>query len=177
MPLKARTAPSAEPRTGPDVVVTSSCMTGTLPRPAGGTRMTSRVMDATARPSQPGPVPPSRPLLEAPMTAYALAHLRSVDLNAEVEQYLRAIDDTLPPYGGAFLVHGSVPEVLEGDAPGALVLIGFPDLERARAWYDSAAYQAILPLRTRNSEGFAVLLDGVPDGYRAASFADGLARA
>ena len=84
---------------------------------------------------------------------------------------------SIPAHGGAFLVHGSVPEVLEGDAPGALVLIGFPDLEHARAWYGSPEYQAILPLRTRNSEGFAVLLDGVPDGYRASSFADGLARA
>ena len=44
------------------------------------------------------------------------------------------------------------------------------DLERARAWYDSPAYQAILPLRTENSEGSAILLEGVDPGYRAADF-------
>ena len=54
------------------------------------------------------------------------------------------------------------------------MVIGFPDLDAARAWYDSPAYQEILPLRTRNSDGVTLLVDGVPDGYRAASFADKL---
>lgn len=109
------------------------------------------------------------------MTAYALAHLRTVDLNAEVADYLMRIDATLEPYGGAFVVHGATPEVLEGDLPGTVVVIGFPDLERARAWYASTEYQEILPLRTRNSDGVAVLLDGVPPGYRAASLVAGTA--
>jgi uncharacterized protein (DUF1330 family) len=50
-----------------------------------------------------------------------------------------------------------------------VVVIAFPDLTAARAWYDSPGYQAILPLRTRNAEGGAVLVNGVPEGYRAAS--------
>ncbi len=33
------------------------------------------------------------------MTAYAVAHLRSVDMNAEVVDYLRRIDATLDPFG------------------------------------------------------------------------------
>ena len=109
------------------------------------------------------------------MPAYALAHLRSVDVNAEVLGYLHAIDATLEPYGGQFLVHGATPEVLEGPMPGTVVVIAFPDLEQARAWYASPAYRAILPLRTRNSDGTAVLLDGVPPGYRAAVTAEALA--
>lgn len=106
------------------------------------------------------------------MTAYAMAHLRTVDLDAEVADYLLRIDATLEPYGGTFLVHGTTPEVLEGDLPGTVVVIAFPDLEQARAWYASPAYQEILPLRTRNSDSVAVLLDGVPTGYRAASLLD-----
>jgi uncharacterized protein (DUF1330 family) len=54
--------------------------------------------------------------------------------------------------------------VLEGAWPGQLIIIAFPDLERARAWYESHAYQEILPLRTNNSEGDVVLADGVPEG-------------
>jgi uncharacterized protein (DUF1330 family) len=50
------------------------------------------------------------------------------------------------------------------------VVIGFPTLDDARAWYDSPAYQAILPLCTENSDGTAFLVEGVPPGYRAASF-------
>jgi uncharacterized protein (DUF1330 family) len=106
------------------------------------------------------------------MTAYAMAQLRSIDVNDEVRDYLRRIDDTLRPYGGRFLVHGTMPEVVDGDLDGTIVLIGFPDLDAARGWYGSPGYQAILPLRTRNSDGGAALLPGVPDGYRAASFVD-----
>ncbi len=102
------------------------------------------------------------------MAAYALAHLRTVDLNEEVADYLRRIDATLEPYGGQFLVHGTQPEVLEGELPGVVVVVGFPDLDAARAWYASPGYQEILPLRTRNSDSVAFLLDGVPVGYRAA---------
>lgn len=102
------------------------------------------------------------------MTAYAVGHLRTVDLNAEVGEYMRRIDATLGPFGGRFAVHGVFPEVLEGEWPGFLVVIAFPDLDAARAWYDSPAYQEILPLRTRNCDGVVLLVDGVPEGYRAA---------
>ena len=105
------------------------------------------------------------------MTAYAVAHLRSVDRNAEIVDYLLRIDATLDPFGGRFLVHGVLPEVVEGEWPGYLVLIAFPDRAAARAWYDSPGYREILPLRTRNSDGVTLLVDGVPDGYRAAWYA------
>ena len=104
------------------------------------------------------------------MTAYAIAHLLSVDLNGEVSDYLRRIDDTLPAYDGTFLVHGVNPEVVDGELPGNIVIIGFPDVERARAWYHSPGYQAIVALRTRNAVGGAAILEGVPEGYRADSF-------
>jgi uncharacterized protein (DUF1330 family) len=87
------------------------------------------------------------------MTAYAVAHLRSVDQNAEIVEYLRRIDATLDPYGGRFVVHGVLPHVLEGAWPGFPVVIGFPDLDAARAWYDSPAYQEILPLIVRQLFG------------------------
>ena len=101
------------------------------------------------------------------MTAYAVAHLRSVDQNAEILDYLLRIDATLEPFGGRFVVHGAQPEVLEGEWPGVLVVIGFPDLDAARAWYDSPGYQEILPLRTRNARSVAYLVDGVDADHRA----------
>ena len=101
------------------------------------------------------------------MTAYAVAHLRSVDKNAEIVEYLQRIDATLAPFGGHFIVQGAAPSELEGDAPGTPIVIEFPSVERARAWYDSSAYRQILPLRTRNSAGIAALVEGVPNGYRA----------
>ena len=101
------------------------------------------------------------------MTAYAVAHLRSVDQNAEIVEYLKRIDATLDPFAGRFVVHGVLPEVLEGEWPGVLVVIGFPDPDAARAWYDSPAYQEILPLRTGNIDGTTIIVDGVGPDYDA----------
>ncbi|MFJ9931966.1 DUF1330 domain-containing protein [Streptomyces virginiae] len=101
------------------------------------------------------------------MTAYAIAHLRPETMNGDILTYIEAIQSTMDPFGGRFLVHGKEVEVLEGPFPGTVVVIGFPDIERARAWYASDAYQAILPLRTDHIAGEAVLVEGVPADYDA----------
>jgi uncharacterized protein (DUF1330 family) len=101
------------------------------------------------------------------VTAYAIAHLTQVDLNDEVADYLRRIDGTLAGSGGQFLVHGAPVHELEGTWPGGIVVIVFPDLAAARAWYDSPSYQAILPLRLRNSTGSVILVEGVAHPHRA----------
>lgn len=104
------------------------------------------------------------------MSAYAMAHLRAVDFNEEIVEYLERIDDTLPEFDGRFIVHGQLPEVADGEFEGVIVVIEFPDVERARAWYASPGYAAISPLRINNSEGGAFVVDGVDEDYKAAGF-------
>ena len=101
------------------------------------------------------------------MSAYAIAHLRQVAMGAQIVEYLQRIDATLVPFAGRFIVHGDKVEVLEGAWPGDLVVIEFPDRTSARAWYDSPAYRAILPLRTDNSVGDTILVDGVDADHLA----------
>ncbi|MER6994415.1 DUF1330 domain-containing protein [Streptomyces sp. NPDC000410] len=107
------------------------------------------------------------------MTAYAIANLRpQARVHDEVLTYMERIQATLDPFGGRFLVHG-VPErdVREGEWPGAVVMIGFPSMKDARDWYDSEAYQEIVPLRTRHIPGDILLIDGVAPGYDPATTA------
>jgi uncharacterized protein (DUF1330 family) len=101
------------------------------------------------------------------MAAYALAEVRQVTMGPPIVEYLEKIDATLQPYGGRFIVHGGSIEVLEGTWLGHLVMIEFPDMDAARAWYRSPAYRAIVHLRTGNSEGSLIIVDGVPAGHRA----------
>lgn len=103
------------------------------------------------------------------MTAYAVAHLRKVTPHPEIGEYLDRVSATLDPFGGRFLVHGSEVEVVEGEWPGHLVVIAFPDMDAVHAWYASDAYREILPMRTDHIEGDVVFTPGVPDGYRASS--------
>ena len=101
------------------------------------------------------------------MTTYAVAHMESVDMGPAIVEYLERIDATLEPFGGAFVVHGADPHVLEGEFPGHLIVVAFPSREQAQAWYDSPAYREILPLRTENSTAAVVLVDGVGPEHKA----------
>jgi uncharacterized protein (DUF1330 family) len=99
--------------------------------------------------------------------AYAVAYLRQVDVGPEILDYIARIDATLAPYDGRFLVHGGDITPLEGTWDGDVVLIAFPSVAAARAWYDSPAYQAILPLRVDHAQSVTAIVEGVPAGYRA----------
>ena len=104
----------------------------------------------------------------APAPVYTLALLRGLDVSEEIFEYLAKIDATLEPHGGRFVIHGGGRiEVIEGEFDGFLVVLEFPDRDSAHAWYASDAYREILPLRTRNSTATAMIVDGVPAGYRA----------
>lgn len=99
------------------------------------------------------------------MTAYAIAHLQEAAPHLDIAEYIERIVGTFGPHGGRFLVHASPHEVKEGSWPGHVVVIGFPGIAEARAWWDSAAYQRIAPLRSRHIEGDIILVDGVPPAY------------
>ncbi|MFJ9924179.1 DUF1330 domain-containing protein [Streptomyces rubiginosohelvolus] len=99
------------------------------------------------------------------MPAYGFAHLRERRHHPEILDYLDRIQATLDPFHGRFIVHGPPAEVVEGTWPGSMVLIEFPDLAVARAWYRSPAYQEIKHLRADHINGDLLLIDGVGPAY------------
>jgi uncharacterized protein (DUF1330 family) len=99
------------------------------------------------------------------MTAYAIAHLHNPNPHPEVIDYIDRIQATLDPFGGRFVVHGADVEVVEGDWPGTIVIVEFPDADRIRAWYRSPAYQEILHLRTDHIDGDVIVVEGVSPDY------------
>jgi uncharacterized protein (DUF1330 family) len=102
------------------------------------------------------------------MPAYAIAHLRNPDVsNPQVLDYIDRVQDTMDPFQGRFLVHAAQVEVIEEPWPGTIVIIEFPDAPAARDWYASEAYQEILPLRTDNIDGSAIIVEGVAPDYDA----------
>ena len=101
------------------------------------------------------------------MKAYAIAYLRNVRMGADIVEYLERIDATLAPYDGHFIVHGAPAEPIEGEWEGAPIVIEFPDYDHLRGWYESAAYREILPLRTDNSDGVVIFVEGVDRTHKA----------
>ena len=107
------------------------------------------------------------------MTAYAIGHLRNVTLSQDIAEYLSGIDATLRPFSGNFIIHGGPKDELEGRFTDDLIVISFPNLEAARRWYNSAAYQALIPLRERWAEGEVFLIDGVDHSHKATDILQG----
>ena len=69
------------------------------------------------------------------MTAYGLAHLRPpAELPKERLPVPGAHPGDARPLRWHFVVHGSPVQVMEGDSPGALVVIEFPSLAAAHEW-------------------------------------------
>jgi uncharacterized protein (DUF1330 family) len=86
-----------------------------------------------------------------------------------MQKYVKAAEPTLAPFGGKLLVPtiehlatGGEVVHLEGEfKPTRVVVIEFPNIERAQAWYDSDEYQAIVNLRLEGSVGSGLIADGV----------------
>ncbi|MCP2341892.1 DUF1330 domain-containing protein [Actinomadura rupiterrae] len=98
--------------------------------------------------------------------AYAIARMYPpARLHDDVLEYMERIQETMDPFGGRFLVHGGVPDVKEGDFPGVVVIIGFPDADAARAWYASDAYVAIMAKRSDHIPSDLFLVEGVDADY------------
>jgi uncharacterized protein (DUF1330 family) len=96
------------------------------------------------------------------MPAYVIANV-TVEDPERYPDYVRQVPATLEPYGGRFLVRGGAVEVPEGEwRPNRLVIIEFPSLEQARAWYDSPEYGPARQLRWATSEAEVVFVEGVP---------------
>ena len=77
-------------------------------------------------------------------------------------EYGSKIEATINAFGGKFLVRGGKVPYQKGQSLGDInVTIEFPDRAAAISWEESEQYQAILPGRTNNSVGNAVIVDGV----------------
>lgn len=95
------------------------------------------------------------------MKAYVIVQER-IDDQEMFDRYKSQVLPTLEPFGGQFLVRGGAYTVLEGNwALERVAMLEFPSRENAERWYNSPAYQEILPLRVKCGESNFIIIDGV----------------
>ncbi len=83
---------------------------------------------------------------------------------ARFEKYREKVGAVSAEFGGRYVVRRDPPVVLDGNwSPKRLVIIEFDSPERVRAFYNSPAYQAILPHRLGSTTGHVLLLTGTGD--------------
>ncbi|OUW00605.1 MAG: hypothetical protein CBD16_06325 [Betaproteobacteria bacterium TMED156] len=76
--------------------------------------------------------------------------------------YAEKVPKTLVQFGGKFLSRGGDTLILDGEPAGKRnVIIEFPDIESAKAWYFSSDYQKIVTERKDNATGYLIISEGV----------------
>lgn len=81
------------------------------------------------------------------MTAHVVVYAKIKDPE-KLAAYSKAAGATVAEHGGTFIMRAPVLETLTGVGDfDRFVLIEFPDPGSARDWYNSAAYQALIPNR------------------------------
>jgi len=69
---------------------------------------------------------------------------------------------SIAKYGGRYLVRGGGIELLEGEwTPSAIVIVEFPDVEKARTWYRSPEYASALTVRDEALSRNLILVEGI----------------
>jgi uncharacterized protein (DUF1330 family) len=78
------------------------------------------------------------------------------------EDYKKLTPASLVPYQGKFIVRGGPAEAVEGTwSPGRIVVLEFPSVELARAWWNSSEYAAAKALRQATAMTDMVLVQGI----------------
>ena len=80
------------------------------------------------------------------MASLVIVDLTPID-KTKLTEYSALAAETLKPFNGHFIAKGEI-EALHGGTDHLMkAVIEFPDKESAKNWYNSKAYQAIIPVR------------------------------
>lgn len=95
------------------------------------------------------------------MPTYCIAEVEVTDADA-FATYRDAVPATIAQHGGRYLVRGGRVESMEGGwEPKRLVVLEFPTMEQALAWYHSEEYRGPKAIRQGAATTRLVLAEGV----------------
>jgi uncharacterized protein (DUF1330 family) len=80
---------------------------------------------------------------------------------AALESYRQLAAASIEQHGGRYLVRGGEQQILEGTWAPATIIVEFPTIEAARAWYASADYAEALEYREEALERDLILVEGL----------------
>ena len=96
------------------------------------------------------------------MPAYVVANVTAVRDQDALVEYRRRNTDAVANHGGRFIVRGGEATVLEGDWDTLrIIVIEFPDVAAARAWYESDEDEPPKAMRQAAADTNIVLPEGL----------------
>lgn len=95
------------------------------------------------------------------MPAYIVVEVEVLDPQ-RYESYKAMVPPSLEAFGGRFVVRGGKVETLEGDwSPKRFVMVEFPSVEKAKAWWASEGYAEAKALRQATAKTQMIVVEGV----------------
>lgn len=95
------------------------------------------------------------------MPAYVVFIRDEMKDQASYDNYLQIAVPTLAPFGGEILVANGNHEAFEGADFDGSVILRFPDMATAKAWYHSPEYEEFKSIRLNATIGRAILVEGI----------------
>lgn len=94
------------------------------------------------------------------MPAYIIVEVEVTD-PATYEDYKKLTPGSLAPFDGKFIVRGGAAELMEGDTePQRIVVLEFPTMEKAKAWWSSDEYAPAKAIRQSASNTRMIAVEG-----------------
>jgi uncharacterized protein (DUF1330 family) len=92
------------------------------------------------------------------MAAYLIAFAK-VKSASRVQEYSAAAGPTVVAAGGTVVTRGKIKKLAGSFSADACLIVKFADIAALEAWYQSPAYQALIPLRDEAIEPNFVVLE------------------
>ncbi len=94
------------------------------------------------------------------MAAYVIADIEVTE-PIEYEDYKKQAAPTAALYDGKYIVRGGAVEVAEGEwTPHRFVVVEFPTMAQAKAWYCSPEYTPAKEIRHRTAKSSVIFVEG-----------------
>jgi uncharacterized protein (DUF1330 family) len=95
------------------------------------------------------------------MSAYVVVEIEVLD-SERYETYKLLAPPSIAQYGGRYAARGGQVETLEGTwSPKRLVILEFPSVEQAKAWWNSAEYAEAKALRQAVAHTQMIVIAGL----------------
>jgi uncharacterized protein (DUF1330 family) len=92
------------------------------------------------------------------MAAYLIAFAKARNA-ARMAEYSGAAGPTIVSAGGSVVTRGKIHSLAGSFSADACLIVKFSDVQAAKAWYQSPAYQALIPLRDEVMEPNFLILE------------------
>jgi uncharacterized protein (DUF1330 family) len=93
------------------------------------------------------------------LPGYVVAEVDVTD-PATFQIYSEKAPGTIAASNGHYIIRGGKSVSIEGEPPKRFVVIQFESVEKAKAWEDSPAYEAIKPIRHSSAKSRVFIIEG-----------------